>query len=65
MKQTFQTYQTNSDEPFISRSECAKYLGVNLVTLWRYTRAGKLPCYRVGKKILFRRSEILEAIKVK
>lgn len=51
-------------EKLLNRKEAAQMLNVNLVTFWRYTKAGKFPYYRVGKKMYFKWSEILEAIKV-
>ena len=56
---------TTSEEKLMTREEVAQMLNCNLVTLWRYTRAGQLPYYRVGRKMFFRRSEILEATRVK
>ena len=63
-------YVKNSDgattiEALLSREEVAKLLQINKVTLWRYTRENRIPHYRVGKKMLFKKSEVLEAIKVK
>lgn len=51
-------------ENLLTRGQTAKLLNCNLVTLWRYTRAGKFPFYRAGRKMFFKRSEILEKIKV-
>ena len=54
-----------SDEVLMDRREAAKFLKCNLVTLWRYTRENRLPYYRVGKKMFFRKSEILSTMRVK
>jgi hypothetical protein len=43
----------------------AKFLGRTNVTIWRYRRKYNLPEYHAGKTILFRISEVLEAIRVK
>jgi len=48
----------------LNREEVAKMLKCNLVTLWRYMRDDKIPYYRAGRKLLFRKDEILSAIKV-
>jgi excisionase family DNA binding protein len=48
----------------IGRQETAKLLKINTVTLWRYLRAGKLPYYRVGRKLLFKKDEIIESIRI-
>jgi len=56
---------TSEQSELIGREEVAKMLKCNLVTIWRYMRDDKLPYYRVGRKILFRKDEILESIKIK
>jgi excisionase family DNA binding protein len=56
--------KSQETEELLTRQEAAKLLQCNLVSLWRYTRAGKFPFYRAGKKMFFKRSEILESIKV-
>jgi len=47
---------------FLSRKETASLLHVSLVTLAKLTSSGKLKSYRVSKKILYKESEILEAL---
>ncbi|NQV03129.1 MAG: helix-turn-helix domain-containing protein [Bacteroidia bacterium] len=54
----------DQQEKFLTREEAANLLGVNKVTLWRYYRDGRLPYYRVGRKIFFLRSEILRTIRI-
>ena len=54
----------NNDEPLMSRSEVISMFKINPVTMWRYVRDGKLPAYRISRKLYFKRSEILEAIKI-
>jgi len=55
---------TKDVENLMSREETAKLLNCNLVTLWRYTRAQKFPFYRAGRKMFFKRSEVLNSIKI-
>ena len=57
--------QQQQDEPYITRQEAANILGVSLVTIWQLTRANKIPYYRVGKRLLFRKSELQKSFKVK
>jgi len=56
--------QKNEPEKLLTRDEVMKLLACNSTTIWRYTRSGKLPFYRAGRKMFFKRSEILMAIKV-
>jgi len=55
---------TKEVENLLTREETARLLNCNLVTLWRYTRAQKFPFYRAGRKMFFKREEVLNAIKV-
>lgn len=54
-----------SKEKTISRAEVKKVLQIKSdVTLWRLTKDRKIPFYRVGRRILFKESEVLAAIHV-
>jgi predicted DNA-binding transcriptional regulator AlpA len=58
--------EKNSDEKLLNRDEVMELLQISSVTMWRYTAKEKLfPYYRAGRKMFFRKSEILEAIKIK
>lgn len=62
-KQNFDS-EVKVEEALLSRKQTAEFLHCNLVTLWRYTREGRIPYYRVGRRMFFKKSEILKAIKV-
>lgn len=47
-----------SDETFLTTEEVLEYLQVNLRTVYRLIKAGKLPAVRVGRQWRFRRSDI-------
>jgi len=53
-----------TDEKLLTRKEVQQLLKCNTVTLWRYTRDGRFPFYRAGRKMFFRRSDILDSIRV-
>jgi len=36
----------------------ADFLGIGVTTSWKLVKAGKIPHYRAGKKLFFKRSEI-------
>lgn len=61
---TMDKIKMNTEE-LITRDEAIQLLKCTGQTFWRFTRAGKIPFYRAGHRMLFKRSEILEAIKVK
>jgi len=49
---------------FLTRTQVAELLNISVVTLFRYQKEGLIPYRRVGRRILFNRNEVLEAIKV-
>jgi len=52
-------------EELIGRQEAKRILKIKSdVTLWNYYRAGRIPFYRLGRRILFNPSELLDAIHV-
>lgn len=56
---------SNDDAGLIGRREVKQLLHVKSdVTIWKYCKDGKLPMYRIGRRILFKESEILEAIRI-
>lgn len=50
-------------ETLLTREECAEMLSISLVTLWKYTRDNLVPAYRIGTKVRYKKSEILQALK--
>ena len=48
---------------YIKRDEACELLSINLSSLWKHTKSGKLKSYGIGNRILYRRSEVLEAVK--
>jgi len=46
------------DETFLTTDEVLEYLQVNLRTVYRLIKAGKIPAVRVGRQWRFRRSDI-------
>lgn len=49
---------------FLTREETAKLLKISYPTLWRYQQDGTLPYHRVGRSILFNKSDVVNATKV-
>ena len=46
------------DEAFLTTEEVLEYLQVNLRTVYRLIKAGKIPAVRVGRQWRFRKSDI-------
>lgn len=47
----------------ITRDEACKMLSINKTSLWKHTKSGKLKSYGIGNRVLYKRSEIIEAVK--
>lgn len=49
-------------EDILSREETAKYLGINLSTLWRWTRKEKIKAHSIHGKTFYKRKDISDAL---
>ena len=45
-------------EPYLTSEDLAAYLRLNVKTVYRLTKAGKIPAVRVGHRWRFRKSQI-------
>lgn len=59
------TVQGNPETTLLTRKEVADMLGVSLVTIHEWSKKGVLISYRIGNRVRFKQSEVLEAIKQK
>lgn len=59
---SFEGQSQNNDEIFLSREEAAKLLSISLVTLWDLTRKDKIPAFRIGNKVRYKKSDVLNAL---
>ena len=46
---------------YIKRDEACELLSINLSSLWKHTKSGKLKS--IGNRVLYKRAEVLEAVK--
>ncbi len=49
-----------ADNTLLTKKETADYLKVSTRTIDDYRKAGKITCHKPGKKVLFKRTEIIE-----
>ena len=56
------TLQTQDQDILLTRDETSKLLSVSLVTLWDWTRKDIIPAYRIGNKVRYKKSEVLNAL---
>lgn len=59
---SFGEHSQNNNEIILSREEAAKLLSISLVTLWDLTRKDKIPAYRIGNKVRYKKSDVLNAL---
>ena len=55
--------QNPNEEKLLSREETANLLSISLVTLWDWTKKDIIPAYRIGYKVRYKKSEVLQALK--
>jgi len=48
----------------ITAEELAALLGRSLPSVWRYTREGRIPHYRLGRSVAYDLEEVKAALKV-
>jgi excisionase family DNA binding protein len=46
----------------MTRKEVAEYLKVDLSTIWNWSKKGKLPCYGMGSRVYYKRSDVEKAL---
>lgn len=54
----------NSNEDLMTREETCKFLSIDSSTLWTWTNKGKVKAYGIGARRYYKRSEILESLKL-
>lgn len=52
----------NDDEILLSRLETAKFLKINLTSLWKHTKSGKLKSYGIGNRVYYKKEEVLKSL---
>jgi len=53
----------NGEEDFLSQRDAARFLRVSLATIIKWKKDGKIPYYQQGRTILYKKSELLEAMR--
>ena len=62
LTKSFKENSQNNSEIILSREEAAKLLSISLVTLWDLTRKDKIPAFRIGNKVRYKKSDVLNAL---
>jgi excisionase family DNA binding protein len=59
----FKQESKSKDETIFSRSEAAKFLSISAPTLDKYTENGNIKGYRLAGRPVYKKSELLDALK--
>ncbi len=51
------------ENELMTREEVCKLLSFNKTSLWKHTKNGKLKSYGIGNRVLYKRSEVIQAVK--
>ena len=54
--------KSTSKDQLLTRKHTCEFLGINLSTLWHWTKKGKLNSKKIGNRVYYLKSEILEAL---
>ena len=54
----------NETEDLLTREETCKFLKIDSSTLWAWTNKGKVIAYGIGARRYYKRSELLECLKL-
>ena len=51
------------ENEFITRDEVCALLNFNKTSLWKHTKSGRLKSYGIGNRVLYKKFEVMEAVK--
>lgn len=54
-----ETLKPATDE-YLNQEQAAKFLGLSITTVWKFCKTGRLKPVRIGKRKLFRKSDLLQ-----
>jgi excisionase family DNA binding protein len=49
--------------PYLNRAEASDFLKISLPTLHQYTKDGTITCHRIGSRVLYKKSDLLNICK--
>lgn len=63
LQTTATTQNPQPENDLITRAELSKLLSINYTTIWKHTKSGRFLSFGIGKRIFYKRSQVLEAVK--
>ena len=55
--------QSLPEDNYISRKDTAQLLNISLVTLSNWTKKSLLKSYKIGSRVLYKKSEVIESLR--
>ena len=63
IKNLFKNFQRpHEPEELMTRKEACEMLNVTDVTIWNWAKQGRVKTYKIGNRVMLKRSELLEEI---
>jgi len=53
-------YATKNDDTILTREEAAKFLKINITTLWNWSKRGILIPFGIGNRVYYKKQEIID-----
>lgn len=54
--------ENNQNDKILSKDETAKFLKIDLSTLYRWTKKGKIKAFGIGNRVYYSMSDIMKAL---
>ncbi len=54
---------SNENDVYLTRTETADFLKINITTLWHWTNKGKVKSYGLGNRRYYNKKEIIDVLK--
>jgi hypothetical protein len=52
----------NDVDTLLSRAEACELLKINLTSLWKHTKSGRLTSYGIGNRVYYKKGEVLNSL---
>lgn len=62
LDRNYPTPKTETEEKIMTRNEVCELLNITKSTLWKRTKTGKLQSYGQGRRVYYKRSEVLKSL---
>jgi len=61
--QNFLSQENEKQDQLINVEEVTRLLNVSKVTVFKWKKEGRIPFYRIGRRIFFKKQEVLDSLK--